>query len=1167
MNSRTSAPVESTEAVPDYHRLVVQDLTETVCRFRPDGIFTYVNEVYCRLFGKSEKELVGQRWHPMAVAEDVPMIEEKLRSISTEQPVVVIENRVYAGEGRVRWMQFVNRGLFDKAGHLVEMQAVGRDITERVEAEQKLKESQQRWRFALESSGFGVWDWDVEHDQIFFSSQWKALLGYEPQDEMPTNYADFQSLLHPGDKTALMAAVQEHLSGRTPSFVGEFRLRSKNGTWKWALSRGRVIEFDPAGQPKRMIGTTADISKRKAAEEREAHSLQLIAEGAPSIAVLEAITRNVEAAYPGMRCSVMLVDASGTRLQMKTAPGLPDFAREQIDGMPIGPNIGCCGAAAHAGVRVICSDVLADERMEPFHKLALQAKLRACWSEPIINSAGKVLGTLACYHEAPHEPSQSEMQSVSNAARLAALAIEREWKEQALKISEERYARALRGTTDGLWDWNIATGDVYFSPRWKQMLGFAENEMPLSRETAFLSRLHPDDVSKVQAARKAHFEQRASYHVEFRLQTKSGAYRWFLARGQAEWNECGEAVRMAGTISDISERKLAEQALEQSEKSYRRIVETAEEGIWVIDTETRTTFANPKMARMLGYSVDEMMGKPLDAFMDDEARASAAEHVRRRQLGIAEQHEFRFLRKDGASVWTLMATSPIYDDDGAYAGALAMVTDISERKKTEQALEESEQRFRAVFEQAAVGIAVIDTPTGRYVDVNQRMCEINQRTREEMLRLTFMDVTHPADLQADLEQMEQLKAGSISSFHMEKRNVAPDGTLTWINLTVAPMWRPGEPPLRHIAVVKDISERKLAEFNYRRELAYNQALVNYTSAFIVVMDVEGRFVHGNAAFFSAMGYSEQEVIGKTPWEIGLMDAQETVRSKERFARLLRGEDNPPADVRLRTRGGAWHAVELRSTSTRTPDGKLDRIVITGTDMTERNYLQREILRVVEQELARVGHDLHDGVGQTMTGMVIMMETLVAELQGEAREHATRIHQLMNESVAEVRRMSHGLSPTSVKYRGLAGALNLLAETVRTNFRTPCVCDVDTSIVIDNEEKEAHLFRIAQEAVNNALRHGKPDKVQITLQAMGAGECELRIEDDGIGMKKSKKASEHGPGIGMRVMEYRANLIGGRLKIHPKPKRGLVVTCQFDIDVPGTSKPAPKIRDVRWKPRE
>ncbi|MDZ4405151.1 PAS domain S-box protein [Prosthecobacter sp.] len=1031
MKTHKSRPAALAPTDPDSHRLVVEDLTETICRFLPDGTFTYVNEVYCRLFGKTTDELIGSRWQPVAVADDLPMIEEKLRVLSPENPVVVIENRIHDGQGQVRWMQFVNRGLFDASGHLVEMQSVGRDISERVLAERKLEESQQRWRFALESSGFGVWDWDIEHDRLFFSSQWKAMIGYEPQDAMPGNSSEWQAMMHPGDWPGVLSTAQEHLEGRSPSLVDEFRLRCKDGSWKWVLSRGRVIERDALGRPSRMIGTTEDISKRKAAEEREAHSLRMIAEGAPSTAVLEAITRNVEAGFPGMRCSVMLVDASGTRLQMKTAPGLPDYAREAIDGMLIAPNVACCGAAAYSGMRVICPNVLADARMEPFHKLALKANLRACWSEPILSSAGKVLGTLACYHPAPHDPSQTEIQTVANAARLAGLAIEREWKEQALRISEERYARALRGTTDGLWDWNIVTGDVYLSPRWKQMLGFEENELKNNRESSFLSRLHPDDVPKVHAARKEHFERRAPYQVECRLLTKAGDYRWFLVRGQADWNENGEAVRMTGTISDITERKLAEQALEVSE-----------------------------------------------------------------------------------------------------------------------------QRFRAVFEQAAVGIAVIETSTGRYLDLNQRMCEINHRTREEMLKLTFMEVTHPDDLQDDLNQMQELKEGTIYSFNMEKRNVAPDGALTWINLTVAPMWRPGEPPLRHIAVVEDIHERKQAEFNYRRELAYNQALVNHTSAFIFVMDVEGRFLHCNAAFFTTMGYKAKEVIGKTPWEIGLMDAQEVVRSKERFARLLRGEDNPPTDVRLRTKSGEWRAVEVRSTSTRKPDGSPDRIVITGTDMTERNRLQREVLRVIEQEQARVGHDLHDGVGQTMTGMVIMMEALEAELNGEAKAHALRIHELMNESVSEVRRMSHGLSPTSVKYRGLEGALNLLAETVRTNFRTPCSCDVEATIAINNEDKEAHLFRIAQEAVNNALRHGRPGEVKISLRGVGPCECELRVEDDGTGMRKSKARKENGnDGIGMRVMEYRANLIGGRLKIHNKPKKGVIVTCRFECDAGGCA-PAP-----------
>jgi signal transduction histidine kinase len=142
-------------------------------------------------------------------------------------------------------------------------------------------------------------------------------------------------------------------------------------------------------------------------------------------------------------------------------------------------------------------------------------------------------------------------------------------------------------------------------------------------------------------------------------------------------------------------------------------------------------------------------------------------------------------------------------------------------------------------------------------------------------------------------------------------------------------------------------------------------------------------------------------------------------------------------------------------------------------------------------------------------------------------------------------MSHGLSPTSVKYRGLDGALNLLAETVRTNFRTPCVFELEPGVCIGSEDKEAHLFRIAQEAVNNALRHGKPAHVRISLRKAGDGECELCVEDDGSGLKKNRKGK--GDGIGMRVMAYRANLIGGRLKVENKGRRGVVVTCRFECE--------------------
>ncbi len=130
----------------EHYRTVVEDQTEVICRFRRDGSFLFANEVYCRFFGKRAEELVGRRWHPVALAEDVPLIEAQLVTLSPANPVVVVENRVHAASGELRWMQFVNRGFFDERAELTEIQAVGRDVTERRRAEEELRASRHALR-------------------------------------------------------------------------------------------------------------------------------------------------------------------------------------------------------------------------------------------------------------------------------------------------------------------------------------------------------------------------------------------------------------------------------------------------------------------------------------------------------------------------------------------------------------------------------------------------------------------------------------------------------------------------------------------------------------------------------------------------------------------------------------------------------------------------------------------------------------------------------------------------------------------------------------------------------------------------------------------------------------------------------------------------------------
>ncbi|MGE0432144.1 MAG: PAS domain S-box protein [Planctomycetota bacterium] len=153
----------------------------------------------------------------------------------------------------------------------------------------------------------------------------------------------------------------------------------------------------------------------------------------------------------------------------------------------------------------------------------------------------------------------------------------------------------------------------------------------------------------------------------------------------------GEVTAVAVYAIDITKQHQAERAMAESEARYRQIVTSCAEGIWQIDRDNRTVFVNEQMARMLGYTVDECVGRELFSFMDDDGKLIAQENLRRRQAGISERHDFRFVHKAGHSIWAILATSPLFDASGQYAGAIALATDVSERRSLEQKIQHAQK--------------------------------------------------------------------------------------------------------------------------------------------------------------------------------------------------------------------------------------------------------------------------------------------------------------------------------------------------------------------------------------------------------------------------------------------------------------------------------------------
>jgi PAS domain S-box-containing protein len=646
--------------------------------------------------------------------------------------------------------------------------------------------------------------------------------------------------------------------------------------------------------------------------------------------------------------------------------------------------------------------------------------------------------------------------------------------------------------------------------------------------------------------------------------------------------------------------------LHTSEARFRTMFETSAVGIGMLSLDRKIIDANPAMCRMLGMTREELIGQtPQQATHPEDFIQSTVEFE---QLLSGRNDYFwterRYIRKNGETFWAHVTMSIVRGPEGEPLYMVGMVIDIDDRKRAAIELRESEERFRAIYDYAEMGIVLANLNENAGPDLEERQFRdliAHQRVNPALQRmfgyseteLQSMDVSHliyPADRNLDKELSRQLFAGERDSYRIEKRYVRKDGSVFWGRLNYSLVRSADGKPQMAIGIIEDIDQEKQAQERLRESEARFRAMFDNTSIGIALLTIDRRLVQINEAAARLTGYPLDEVMEIHPLDLAVPEDHDV--GEVEFQELLAGKRRDYSmEKRYRRKDGSifWGRV----TYSVVPDknGEPEYLIGLIEDVTqekearqklqdqERQYLETLEQRVEERtralseanlrlvaeieqrqraeealaakaaeeaivsERTRLARELHDAVTQTLFSASLIAEVLpeLWKIDAEqARKTTEELRQLTRGALAEMRTLLLELRPAALLQARFQDLIKQLVEAVVGRTRLPVILNISGEDQLPPEVQVA-LYRIAQESLNNIVKYSRATQVDITL-SISCCHVEMEISDNGIGfdMAKIKPTS-----LGLRIMHERAEAIGAELRIDSAPGKGTQVRVVWD----------------------
>jgi PAS domain S-box-containing protein len=621
--------------------------------------------------------------------------------------------------------------------------------------------------------------------------------------------------------------------------------------------------------------------------------------------------------------------------------------------------------------------------------------------------------------------------------------------------------------------------------------------------------------------------------------------------------------------------KYAAEELERSEGRFKAAFESSAIGMGLLTLDGWILAVNDAVCEMSGYTKEELQQRndsqnvyPPDAEIGMDLFAEMLEGKR----GYYSV-EKRYMHKSGEPFWTRLTLSMVRDFSGKPTYLVGMIENIEGQKRTLAELQKSEARFQAMFENAAIGIGLIGLDR-RPLEVNAAFERITGYSSEELRRITGVGLSYPEDVNLGIPELQDVLAGKLDSYQVEKRYIRKNGEIYWVRLTNSVVRAADGKPQYMVTMIEDISERKHMLEELRRSQARFQAVFENAAVGIAVMGLDRRALEINPVAEKIVGYSAEELYNIDARKLAL--PEDLGVDTELFPDLISGKRNSfVMERRYRRKNGEIFWARINYSLVRDLEGNPDYLIGMIEDIDDQKRASERLAaqeaehrRILEQRIAerteelnkankllqqkatqeavttertRLARDLHDAVTQTLFSATLIADVLPDIWQmnsEEGRRRLEELRQLTRGALAEMRTLLVELRPNALVEVPLPTLLRQLSEALTGRAR------IDIQFTFEGERQlppdvQVALYRIAQEALNNAVKHSKASQAAIMLRL--GDQVRLSVTDNGMGFEPANVTADH---LGLKIMCERSEAIRAKFSLYSMPGEGTQVTVTW-----------------------